>query len=476
MAAVTRRQYKGAAASTTTTNSLTSIDTSVTLAATTGWPSTASVPFYVVIDPGNSSEEKCSVTISGSTLTLTRGADDTTAVSHSSGATIYPVFSAVDADEANELASKLTTKGDLLATDGSALNRLAVGDDGAVLMADSAQTNGVAWSTAQTSNRNKFINGAFYINQRGFTSQTTDGAYGFDRWRMYASSGGTYSTEAFTAGTAPVAGYEGINFARIVTTGQTGAAVYTSFDQPVEDVRTFAGQTVTISFWAKAASGTPKVSFEIVHNYGSGGSGAVFANGGTATISTSWARYSLTVSVPSVSGKTIGAGSYLDPTLWVSAGTNFAARANSIGIQSNTFDFWGIQLEAGSVATPFEFEDYGTTLAKCFRYFQRIINGADETNEVVANIQGLGATAAYGFKGLLATMRGAPTVSSTAANTYLAKDTVGNNVTPTSISFTVPSPRGFLLNIGAASGLTAGASVTILANSATATLDASAEL
>ena len=148
MAAVTRRQYKGAAASTTTTNSLTSVDTSVTLAATTGWPSTASVPFYVVIDPGTSSEEKCSVTISGSTLTLTRGADDTTAVSHSSGATIYPVFSADDADEANELASKLTTKGDLLVTTGSALNRLAVGTDTHVLTADSTATNGVAWAVA----------------------------------------------------------------------------------------------------------------------------------------------------------------------------------------------------------------------------------------------------------------------------------------------------------------------------------------
>ena len=150
MAAVTRRQYKGAAASTTTTNSLTSVDTSVTLAAITGWPATASVPFYVVIDPGTSSEEKCSVTISGSTLTLTRGADDTTAVSHSSGATIYPVFSADDADEANELASKLTTKGDLLVTTGSALNRLAVGTDTHVLTADSTATNGVAWAVIPT--------------------------------------------------------------------------------------------------------------------------------------------------------------------------------------------------------------------------------------------------------------------------------------------------------------------------------------
>jgi len=145
MPAFTRRQYAGAAAATTTTNALTSSDTSVTLASTTGFPSTASVPFYVVIDPGTSAEEKCSATISGSTLTLTRAQDDTTAVAHTSGATIYPVFTANDADEANELVSKLTTKGDLLVTTGSALNRLAVGTNDYALLADSSAANGVAW-------------------------------------------------------------------------------------------------------------------------------------------------------------------------------------------------------------------------------------------------------------------------------------------------------------------------------------------
>lgn len=145
MAAFTRRQYKGAAVATTTTNSLNTTDTSVTIASNTGWPSSAGVPFYVVIDPGTSAEEKCSATISGTTLTLTRAQDDTTASAHSSGATIYPVFTANDADEANELVSKLTTKGDLLATDGSALNRLAVGTNDYVLKADSSATNGVAW-------------------------------------------------------------------------------------------------------------------------------------------------------------------------------------------------------------------------------------------------------------------------------------------------------------------------------------------
>ena len=151
MAAYTRRQYAGAAAATTITVGINTVETTCTLASTTGFPSAADIPFYVVIDPGTSAEEKCSATISGSTLTLTRGQDDTSASSHSSGATIYPVFTANDADEANELVSKLTTKGDLLVTSGSALNRLGVGGNGAILAADSTATNGVAWLAAGTS-------------------------------------------------------------------------------------------------------------------------------------------------------------------------------------------------------------------------------------------------------------------------------------------------------------------------------------
>ena len=145
MAAFSRRQFAGAAVATTLTASINATDTTCSIASTTGWPSAAGVSFYVVIDPGTSVEEKCLATISGSTLTLTRGQDDTTGANHASGATIYPVFTANDADEANELVSKLTTKGDLLVTSGSALNRLAVGTNEYVLKADSGATNGVAW-------------------------------------------------------------------------------------------------------------------------------------------------------------------------------------------------------------------------------------------------------------------------------------------------------------------------------------------
>jgi hypothetical protein len=151
MPAVTRRQYKGAAAQTTIVNALASGDTSATLAATTGFPSAAGVPFFVVISPGTASEEKCLATISGSVLTLTRAQDDTTAGSHASGATIYPVFTADDADEANLFASTMTTRGDLLTMDsGPNFARLAVGGAGALLKSNGTDPAYLALGAADT--------------------------------------------------------------------------------------------------------------------------------------------------------------------------------------------------------------------------------------------------------------------------------------------------------------------------------------
>jgi hypothetical protein len=146
-----KRSYAGAAAACTLTSSISSGDTSLTLTGTvSGWPNTADGSFHMVIDPGLSTEEKILVgsRSTSSLSSITRGVDGTSAASHTAGATCYPVFTATDADQANKIVSTLTTKGDTLATDGSALNRLAVGANGTVLAADSSATNGVAWSAA----------------------------------------------------------------------------------------------------------------------------------------------------------------------------------------------------------------------------------------------------------------------------------------------------------------------------------------
>lgn len=105
-----RRDIRGGAVQTTITGSLTSGSTSCVIAATTGWPDGGTNPaFYVVIDPGLSTEEKilCSTRSSSTVNFTTRGVDGTSAAAHSSGAAIYPCVTAVDLDEANLAVAKL---------------------------------------------------------------------------------------------------------------------------------------------------------------------------------------------------------------------------------------------------------------------------------------------------------------------------------------------------------------------------------
>jgi hypothetical protein len=116
------------------------------------------------------------------------------------------------------------------------------------------------------------------------------------------------------------------------------------------------------------------VSIELDQQFGSGGSTRVTTLAGKVTLSTSWARYTATVAVPSISGKTIGTSSFLGTHLWVSAGSDFDARLNTLGVQNNTFDIWGVQVEAGSTATAFRrnANSLQGELAACQRYYNKV--------------------------------------------------------------------------------------------------------
>lgn len=145
-----RKSYKGSPVTTSLTALLGVGSTSCTVNSVTGWPTT--FPFYVVIEPSTSREEKVRVTgITGTTLTIVRAQDNTIDVEHAAASTVYPVFTAIEADEANQIASAMTTKGDLITTDGSTINRLAVGATNThVLQVDSTQTNGIKWGQVAT--------------------------------------------------------------------------------------------------------------------------------------------------------------------------------------------------------------------------------------------------------------------------------------------------------------------------------------
>lgn len=150
----TRIEHGGGAVETTLQSSITNADTSLVLVASTGWPTGSTGPFYLVIDPDTTSEEKIKATsrTSATLNSLTRGVDGTSAVAHSAGATIRHDFTALEADEANQAVvatlGTVTTKGDLLAATGAgALARVAAGANALPLVADSAQSTGLKYAT-----------------------------------------------------------------------------------------------------------------------------------------------------------------------------------------------------------------------------------------------------------------------------------------------------------------------------------------
>lgn len=95
-----RRYYSSTAQRTTLSASATAVATSLTVVAVTGFPS--SFPYSVILDQDTVNEEVVEVTArSGTTLTVTRGVDGTTASAHAAGASVNHGVSARDFDEPN---------------------------------------------------------------------------------------------------------------------------------------------------------------------------------------------------------------------------------------------------------------------------------------------------------------------------------------------------------------------------------------
>lgn len=220
-------------------------------------------------------------------------------------------------------------------------------------------------SNYDVAGKNKIINGGFDIWQRG-TSFTVSGSANYTADRWYFDSNGTGATKTvsrqeFTPGSfnLPTIGDASYFLRFNQSVAGTGGA-WNVFNQRIEDVRTLAGSTFTYSFWAK--SDAPRdISLMIFQQFGSGGSATSSTGYGLITTSTSWKRYSFTGVIPSTAGKTIGAGSFIQLELGMPSNT------------VQTIDFYGMQLEAGSIATPFS-RAGGTIageLAACQRYYVR---------------------------------------------------------------------------------------------------------
>ena len=325
------------------------------------------------------------------------------------------------------------------------------GTSGAVSLAfDQTNYGGGQFSAG----KNKIINGDFSIWQRGTSfSNPSPTAYTADRWQVEFDGTGatrTVSQQTFTPGAAPVAGYEGQYFYRYAVTAVGTGNTYQDFRYNQEDVRTLAGQTATISFWAKAdASRVVNLLYRTV--YGSGGSPANQFSAGSVTLTTSWARYSVTYAVPSVSGLTLGAGSY---AAWI---------FRPIAATAQTIDIWGVQVEAGSTATPFQTASgsIGGELDLCQRYYWKVIAGNSYGIFGLAN--GGTTTQAYGYLTPDVTMRA---MNSLTSSNIAIIDGPGSGLVAVTLSIQASYTSTNLLGVvaNAASGIVAQRSYLIQGN------------
>ena len=306
------------------------------------------------------------VTISGDVT-----ATNVTGIHHGSAANLTSIPAGnltgtiSDARLSSVTASKLT--GALPALDGSALTGVGVGT------ADSINTSGIITATAfvpttgQLSHRNLIINGQFLIWQRATDSgsNTTDGYLSCDRW-YHASSGATkqVARQTFALGQTDVPDNPKYYLRYAVTTGNNNVALR----QRIEDVTRCQGE-MTFSFWVKGSNpGGGHFDLIFRQNFGTGGgsvSNVVDSSIANYTVSNTWTKKTFTFTPASISGKTLGSTdhtSYYEIEL-------FRQPAGDTSTAAFTVDFANVQLERGSVATPFEHRSYGEEIMRCYRYY-----------------------------------------------------------------------------------------------------------
>jgi hypothetical protein len=291
------------------------------------------------------------------------------------------------------------------------------------------------------SNKNIIINGAATVHQRGNQATTNGGfVYFVDRFNVFHNCA---SAVANLQQSTVVPSGQGFGNSMLidVTTADTSIASgeVAVLRQVIEGQNlqrlsygTSSAKSLTISFWVRSTK-TGTYTLEIYHNATqarnqnhpytisqadtweyksitfSGDTSATIDNDNQATFYVQWAL---------AAGSDYTSGT--QQTTWANFtnANRFAGQVNFFDSTSNNFYLTGVQMEVGEVATPFEHEDIGTTLAKCQRYFFRF--QSDTNYDAFAPAYWLVTTQVYSMYEFPVTMRDQPamTVSSFTANDW----------------------------------------------------------
>ena len=247
--------------------------------------------------------------------------------------------------------------------------------------------------------RNRIINGAMVIDQRNAGASVSVGSsqYTLDRWAGQVSSGSArFSVQQNAGSVTPPVGFN--NYLGVTSLGaySVGSTDYFSLEQSIE------GYNFSDMAWGTANAKTVTLSFQVYSSL-TGTFGGALVNSATTrsypftysiTSANTWTTISVTVA-GDTTGTWIGAtnGIGLRVRFGLGVGTTYSGTAGSwagsqyfsatgaasvVGTNGATFYITGVQLEAGTTASPFEYRQYGTELALCQRYYWRTQAGTYE--------------------------------------------------------------------------------------------------
>jgi hypothetical protein len=216
---------------------------------------------------------------------------------------------------------------------------------------------------------NLIHNGGMEIWQRGTSFGPTSGAVLMktaDRWQVVPDTGATVTVSQLLAPVAPISTDE--QRRSILTLNRTvaGSGV-TLLWQPIEGVRTGAGQSLTVSFEINTSIATSGMWVQLTQYMGTGGSPS--ANVATAgptfsTALTTWERKTFTIALPNLQGKTLGTNG--DDALRL-----YLLIPASVGVVN--VNITNVDVRLGPTA-PAKFlrRPYQEELALCQRYYQKL--------------------------------------------------------------------------------------------------------
>jgi hypothetical protein len=320
--------------------------------------------------------------------------------------------------------------------------------------------------------KNRIINGAMVIDQRNAgaaVTQTTSVVYTVDRWSCYGSVASKFTVQRST--TAPA----GFTNSLLVTSSSAytvGASEFFFIQQVIE------GFNVADLGWGTVNAQTVTLSFQVRSSL-TGTFGGTISNASTNrvypfTFTISAANTSETKTI-TIAGDTtgtwstdnnggivvnfnMGAGASVSGTAGAWSGSTLRAPTGAtsvVGTNGATFYITGVQLERGSIATSFDFRDYGRELIMCQRYFEKSYDqgttpGTVSSLGMFTSIRGNGiAGTSMTFK---VTKRAAPTMTAYAPSSGTAGNGRDYNAgADRAVTFDSIGDSAFTISMGGAS-------------------------